>query len=109
MNPHNFRQGAGCGVCADIATSERQRGENSHFYYHDLSEEEREQLITVRKPAEYKEWRRQVHARHNYECAICGSNEEIRAHHLYGFSYYDDLTTDVENGVTLCARHHDRF
>lgn len=107
MRPHAFRIGAGCRVCAALANGERCRGENSNFYNDDLTEEERVEIIKARRSAEYYEWKRQVHANHNYECAICGSDEEIRAHHLYGFSYYEELMTDVENGVTLCARHHD--
>lgn len=39
-------------------------------------------------------------------CAVCGSTENINAHHLLERRYYPHLRTDPMNGICLCAAHH---
>lgn len=107
VTPSHFRSGYGCPECARRKLSERQRGENSHFYNPDLTDEEREERTRMRATAEYFEWRRQVYAADKWKCAICGKGGDIHAHHLYSAAKYPDLIIDPENGVTLCVQHHD--
>jgi hypothetical protein len=66
-----------------------------------------EEKINLRDTNEYPLWQKEVFKRDNYKCIICGSNKNLNAHHLDSFSRYPDLRYIVENGVTLCEKHHD--
>ena len=54
-----------------------------------------------------KEWREAVFSTDGYRCAVCGSCEpRIHAHHILEWSKYPGRRYDLDNGVTLCVRHH---
>lgn len=57
---------------------------------------------------DYKRWRQAVWERDNYRCCInTGScHGKIQAHHIYRFSDYPTLRYVVDNGITVCQRHH---
>ena len=50
-----------------------------------------------------------VFKRDNRTCKICGSKEEINAHHLYSRNSHPDLVYDLDNIVTLCKKCHTDF
>ena len=53
-------------------------------------------------------WREKVAARDNYQCRLCGSTENIHVHHIIPVSAdpTSEFKYDVNNGITLCHRHH---
>lgn len=56
------------------------------------------------------EWIRSVLKRDNYRCQICGTtSNKLCAHHLNGYADFPDQRYDVENGATLCKKHHKKF
>jgi 5-methylcytosine-specific restriction endonuclease McrA len=59
-----------------------------------------------RQTEEYLLWQKEVFRRDNYKCRLCGSNKNLNAHHLNGFARYPDLRYDINNGITLCEKHH---
>lgn len=63
--------------------------------------------INYRETDEYKLWHKEVLKRDNYQCQICGSNKELHVHHLDSFSKYPEFRYVVDNGITLCFKHHD--
>jgi hypothetical protein len=64
----------------------------------------------IRHSADYRDWRNMVFVRDGYKCQICGINSNnLKAHHLDGFSIAPDKRFDVSNGVTLCNNHHIQF
>ena len=64
----------------------------------------------IRHSADYKDWRNMVFIRDGYKCQICGvNNNNLKAHHLDGFSVAPEKRFDVANGVTLCNDHHIQF
>jgi 5-methylcytosine-specific restriction endonuclease McrA len=64
----------------------------------------------IRHSAEYKDWRNMVFIRDGYKCQICGvNNNNLKAHHLDGFSVSSEKRFDIANGVTLCNEHHIAF
>jgi len=68
-----------------------------------LSKEE----TLYKKSDEYVIWRMQIYYRDNYTCQICGhKGKDIEAHHIYPYRDYPHLRTDLNNGVTLCAKCH---
>jgi HNH endonuclease len=64
----------------------------------------------IRHSADYRDWRNMVFIRDSYKCQICGiNNNNLKAHHLDGFSISPEKRFDVANGVTLCNDHHIQF
>jgi predicted restriction endonuclease len=64
----------------------------------------------IRHSADYRDWRNMVFIRDGYKCQICGINSNnLKAHHLDGFSIAPEKRFDVANGVTLCNDHHIKF
>lgn len=62
--------------------------------------------IKPRTSTEYKNWRKAVLKRDNYECVKCNSVKLLHVHHK--IRVIDDLTkmTDISNGLTLCRSCH---
>ena len=65
-----------------------------------------EEELNARNTEEYLRWQIAVFKRDCYKCQICGSNKNLNAHHLESFSKYIDLRYVIENGITLCEKHH---
>lgn len=55
---------------------------------------------------EYSEWRTKVFGRDNYVCQVCKQNGYLEAHHIKSWLKYPELRYVVENGITLCKKHH---
>jgi hypothetical protein len=85
------------------------RGENSPFW---LPPEQRKvtESEQIRQSVEYAEWRIKVWSRDKTKCRVCGIRKDpMVAHHLDGFNIFPEKRFDVDNGVTLCDRHHIAF
>lgn len=52
-----------------------------------------------------KEWREKCLERDGYKCAYCGKTETLNVHHILG-RRAKITRHDVDNGITLCAKHH---
>jgi len=64
----------------------------------------------IRNSSEYKAWRLSVWVRDKTKCRVCGIRKDpMVAHHLDGFNIFPEKRFDVDNGVTLCDRHHIAF
>lgn len=57
---------------------------------------------------EYRKWRNEVYKRDNYTCQWpgCTLGKKINAHHIKTWANFPGLRYDVNNGITLCSRHH---
>ena len=42
-------------------------------------------------------------------CVICGSKQNLEAHHVYKVHEYDDAYLDLNNGITLCHGCHKKY
>jgi len=64
----------------------------------------------IRNSIEYAEWRIAVWSRDKNLCKVCKTRQKVMvAHHLDGFNIFPDKRFDVNNGVTLCDKHHISF
>ena len=70
----------------------------------------------IRGSTKYKEWRKKVFKRDNYtcqnsNCEFChnkrGGNKI--AHHIKSFSKYTKLRFDIDNGISLCEKFHEKI
>jgi len=55
---------------------------------------------------EYDEWRKSVYKRDGWKCKICGSKVKINAHHIVPGAKFEEERFSLENGITLCEKHH---
>lgn len=65
----------------------------------------------VTDSAEYKEWRKKVYKRDLYRCKMPGCNStsrNIAAHHIYPKKQFPERQFDVNNGITLCKKCHEK-
>lgn len=56
--------------------------------------------------ARLEKWAREVKMRDGNKCVICGSTDNLDAHHIIPKNKHPELEFKVENGVTLCREHH---
>ena len=90
------------------AQSKRMSRENHPNWNPNKTNEERE---NKREIDGYYNWRKEVYERDNYTCQCCGDNKggNLNAHHIYGYSEYEDFRTELWNGITLCKKCHDLY
>lgn len=99
----NISRGWGCRECK----IEGSRGKGSSQYRHDLSDEDRKN--GKRNNINEGSWRNQVYKNNNFQCVICGTHENLRAHHLNSWNLFPNERLNVDNGITLCHAHHMDF
>lgn len=61
-----------------------------------------------RKNKENKRWMRAIKKRDKF-CLICGTNKNLKAHHLESFDINVKKRYDLDNGIVLCNKHHEEF
>ena len=54
----------------------------------------------------YRKWSPLILAGDEHKCVICGSTDGLNAHHLNSYHKDIDKRYDLDNGVSLCVRHH---
>lgn len=59
-----------------------------------------------RQTPEYRKWRNDVLFRDGYKCAVCGSKDNLEAHHIKPVAQFPELALDINNGTTLCLKCH---
>ena len=52
-------------------------------------------------------WRRDVRKRYGGKCALCGSEDNVEAHHILPVSVDPEYSLSLNNGILLCKKHHD--
>ena len=61
----------------------------------------------IKNTFEYKNWRKKVFERDNYQCQVCEKRGgKLNADHIKPFSLYPGLRFILENGRTLCVDCH---
>ena len=107
-----------CGCLHDESTREVNNRPDTYFKTHkgklhprynpNLTMEEREKQRVSEDG--YDSWRKQVKENANYTCDCCGKRGgNLHSHHLYSYSKYKHLRTDINNGVCLCEQCHRQF
>ena len=70
------------------------------------------QYWTERNNPEYKQWRKQVLERDNYQCVVCGEKytkeHKLIVHHILPWRNHIEIRYDINNGITLCQSCHPR-
>lgn len=60
----------------------------------------------VRRSPEYYQWKKSVLERDNKTCQMCGSKDNVHAHHIIPISQRAEYIYDVNNGIALCEKCH---
>jgi hypothetical protein len=64
----------------------------------------------IRNSFQYCVWRSDVFKRDNFTCIKCGQVGGIlHAHHIKHFAEFIDLRFDINNGMTLCKKCHNKI
>jgi len=64
----------------------------------------------VRSGVEYRLWREAIFKRDNHTCQKCNlKGVYLHPHHIKNFSKYIELRFDIDNGITLCKKCHNKF
>ena len=94
--------------CKDKANSIFYSGENHPMWDKNKTDEERQNKRLI--PG-YLEWREEVYKRDNYTCQCCGDNKghNLNAHHLNSYNAYKEERINIDNGITLCEKCHNKF
>lgn len=53
-----------------------------------------------------QQWKREVKKRDEKKCRQCGVTINLYAHHIKPRNKYPELTTEIDNGITLCGNCH---
>lgn len=85
--------------------SERYKGSKSPLWKGGVTEKN----ALIRMSLEFKMWREAVFKRDGGVCQKCGSKEWINPHHIFNFAQHVDKRFEVDNGITLCRKHHREF
>ena len=55
-------------------------------------------------------WAKLVKQRDNFTCQICNAtNTYLNSHHKNSYDFFESQRFDVNNGITLCSKHHRLF
>ena len=70
--------------------------------------------IAIPERSQYNQirWKNEVLERDDYTCQLCGCNDEdaiLHAHHIKKHSEYEYLRNDINNGITLCNKCHNKI
>ena len=86
----------------------KMRGENHPRWIVDRSQIKRTRFDCSERKGGMVAWRTDVFVRDNYVCQYpgCARGGILNAHHVMRWSQYPELRFDVNNGITLCHRHH---
>jgi hypothetical protein len=82
------------------------RREKSKFWRGGVSKRNNRNRNKVMATLEYRNFRRFVLERDDYNCQLCGSKDNLEVHHLKSYEENPDLKFIVENGQTLCNICH---
>ena len=94
-----------CGLTDDSATEQINTLKDAlnkaeRWYY-------RKQGIVKLDKNKLRDWSKRV--RKVQECDICGTPDNLTAHHLWDKRMHPTLMYQDENGVCLCTKHHNGF
>lgn len=54
------------------------------------------------------DWAEQVIKR-DRNCILCGSKQNLEAHHIFKVNEFDEAYLDLNNGITLCKNCHNKY
>lgn len=65
--------------------------------------------LKKRNNTQLQKWAHSVKEKYGWKCALCGSKENLEAHHIIPVSNDPEMRFkyDVNNGIALCKEHHD--
>ncbi|MBF7029658.1 hypothetical protein [Staphylococcus kloosii] len=102
---NSLRDGHGCIDC----WYREHNGKNHHCYNPDITDKERIIRRLKSEKENQKRWAKEIYKRDWYKCRVCGAEKNKVAHHLNSYHAFPDERYDINNGVTLCRKHHKEF
>jgi 5-methylcytosine-specific restriction endonuclease McrA len=66
----------------------------------------RKPLKTAFSKALLSSWSKEVRERDNNSCQVCGTTDNLHAHHIISKHFFPELAYNINNGVSLCSTCH---
>ena len=57
---------------------------------------------------EAKKWFKDIYSRDGKKCKKCNDNKNLQVHHVLPIRNYPLLALDINNGIVLCKKCHDK-
>jgi len=95
-----------CGKGFEVTKYRHNNGRGKYCSYDCLEKDKFYNDNNLRKTKEYKNWRSKVLERDNYTCQDCGYGSNLECHHIVPIYESKEMSTDVDNGITLCNSCH---
>jgi hypothetical protein len=81
-------------------------GPKNHAWKGGITPENRK----IRSSIEHRLWSESVFSRDSWTCMKCFEiGGKLHSHHIKNFCEFPDLRFAIDNGITLCSKHHLRF
>jgi 5-methylcytosine-specific restriction endonuclease McrA len=93
----------GCDVATRTLAAQ---GEFEHYVHNRRVEKSAQKKAASRSASR---WAKEVMARDAMTCQICGSHDDLHAHHIFSRRKFPLLRSNVDNGVTLCSSCHPKW
>jgi hypothetical protein len=90
-----FKERRTCTLCWKKAKKEFKQA----FHY--------DEMVKNRTIIGYTDWREQVLSEH--PMCPCGAYMDLIAHHILSYTDYPNKRLDIQNGFTLCKKHHESY
>jgi len=99
------QRSCGCEKAHNFDNANRPKGKDHGLWKGGVSSE-RERTMQTR---DYKIWREFVIERDGHKCLKCGTENELKAHHIEDYRTAPEKRTAPDNGATLCKLCHNEF
>lgn len=100
-------KGGGLKCCRLRKISIASSGANSNWWNPLLTQQDR--IDRKRNSTKNQKWKNQVKKRDGNLCQICGTLNNIHVHHLENYAANKNLRYILDNGITVCGKHHNLF
>lgn len=79
-------------------------------YYSYFKQRIRKCAPNVRGSRDYRQWRLSIFERDDYICQYCSKKQKNpHTHHINNYADFPEQRLLLENGITLCKKHHKEY
>jgi len=84
--------------------------EEGHRHYNKMLKKMGKSLFSIKDLAySLNYWAKMIKKRDAYRCQICGTTQNLVAHHIFQKILHPKLCLNFNNGITLCKKCHSQI
>lgn len=110
IRAENLRSGStiSCGHVASEKASKRMSGAFGELNPNWKSDKDEKSRLRRNYDSNHHYWQKAIKERDG-RCVNCGSDKKLIAHHLNGYKWFKEQRYNLDNGVTLCFKCHNKY